>query len=280
MAGFSTEKVFGMTIRESANDGSDFTNPDADYRRLFLGEDGLFHLKDSAGTVTTPAFANPMTTAGDVIYGGASGTPTRLAIGTAGQVLKVNAGATAPEWGAAAGGSGALVFLEAHTASNSSSLDFTSFISSTYDTYKIEVVELVPGTNTASLVVSIGTGGGPTYDSGNNYEWAASGRTTGGAAYAINGSSGVAALFTTMSSDAGYGFGTASLTATGLQSTALRKTIQGTIQYVTSTGPASQFAVWGMQWITTGTAVTALRFSMTSGNITSGTIRIYGVVKA
>lgn len=34
--------------------------------------------------------ANPMTTAEDIIYGGASGTPTRKAIGTAGQVLGVN----------------------------------------------------------------------------------------------------------------------------------------------------------------------------------------------
>lgn len=50
-----------------------------------------------------PLMNNPMTTAGDVIYGGASGAPTRLAVGTAGQVLKVNAGATAPEWGAASG---------------------------------------------------------------------------------------------------------------------------------------------------------------------------------
>lgn len=48
-----------------------------------------------------PLMNNPMTTAGDVIYGGASGAPTRLAVGTAGQVLKVNSGATAPEWGAA-----------------------------------------------------------------------------------------------------------------------------------------------------------------------------------
>jgi hypothetical protein len=49
---FSVAKLFGMTIRESATDGSDFTNPDADYRRLFLGEDGQLHLKDSAGAVT------------------------------------------------------------------------------------------------------------------------------------------------------------------------------------------------------------------------------------
>lgn len=59
---FSLANLFGMTIRESATDGSDFTNPDADYRRLFLGEDGALHLKDSAGSVT------------DV--GGALGVPT------------------------------------------------------------------------------------------------------------------------------------------------------------------------------------------------------------
>lgn len=51
---FSTAKLHAMTIRESATDGSDFTNPDADYRRLFLGEDGKLHVKDSAGTVTDP----------------------------------------------------------------------------------------------------------------------------------------------------------------------------------------------------------------------------------
>lgn len=52
---------------------------------------------------------NPMTTQGDVIYGGASGTPARLGIGTAAQVLTVNAGATAPEWAdAAAGGGGGI----------------------------------------------------------------------------------------------------------------------------------------------------------------------------
>src|SRR5690349_20220456 len=52
MSAFSLEKIFGIKIRESANDGSDFTSPDADYRMLFLGEDGQLHVKDSAGAVT------------------------------------------------------------------------------------------------------------------------------------------------------------------------------------------------------------------------------------
>lgn len=38
------------------------------------------------------------TTAGDIIYWTGAGTPVRLPKGTAGQVLTMNAGATAPEW--------------------------------------------------------------------------------------------------------------------------------------------------------------------------------------
>lgn len=49
-------------------------------------------------SLITSKMTNPMTKAGDIIYGGTSGTPTRLAKGTAGQVLTMNSGATAPEW--------------------------------------------------------------------------------------------------------------------------------------------------------------------------------------
>lgn len=41
-----------LRLEEIASDGSTLTNPAADSRRLFLGEDGLLHLRDSAGTVT------------------------------------------------------------------------------------------------------------------------------------------------------------------------------------------------------------------------------------
>ena len=51
-------------------------------------------------TTASTAFnaLSPLTTAGDTLYGGTSGAGTRLAIGTAGQVLTVNGGATAPTW--------------------------------------------------------------------------------------------------------------------------------------------------------------------------------------
>jgi hypothetical protein len=80
---------------------------------------------DGAGTLTIAAtgggggMADPMTTQGDIIYRDASG-PQRLAKGTAGQVLTMNAGATAPEWAAAAGGSSALMGMITDNASTGS----------------------------------------------------------------------------------------------------------------------------------------------------------------
>lgn len=53
----------------------------------------------SGGTSwTTPSagMTNPMTTAGDIIVGGSSGTPARLANGTAGNLLR--AGTNGPEY--------------------------------------------------------------------------------------------------------------------------------------------------------------------------------------
>lgn len=59
--------------------------------------------KDDAGVVHTFAgLTNPMTTAGDIIYGGVGGAPARLAVGTNGFVLTLVAGL--PAWVAASGG--------------------------------------------------------------------------------------------------------------------------------------------------------------------------------
>lgn len=74
---------------------------------------GLIYQSDGSSTwstwatVTGSGFANPMTTAGDLITGGASGAPGRLAVGSNGQILSVVAGA--PAWAAAGGGSGLTV---------------------------------------------------------------------------------------------------------------------------------------------------------------------------
>lgn len=64
----NTTLIYGVHIRESANDGSDFTNATSDYRVLFLGEDGYLHVKDSAGTVTNAYAGSGNTLSSTIVY--------------------------------------------------------------------------------------------------------------------------------------------------------------------------------------------------------------------
>ena len=78
-----------------------------------------FVLVGSIGTAGIPL--STLTTAGDIVYATGASTPARLGIGTALQVLRTNAGATAPEWAAAA-----TLTLGTPVASTSgTSIDFT-----------------------------------------------------------------------------------------------------------------------------------------------------------
>jgi hypothetical protein len=65
--------------------------------------------------------------AGDVIYATADNTPARLGIGTAGQVLQVNSGATAPEWATPAGGGGKVLQVVSATYSTQTINSTTSY---------------------------------------------------------------------------------------------------------------------------------------------------------
>lgn len=57
-------------------------------------------------SIINTAISNPMTTSGDLIVGVTGSAPTRLAKGTAKQVLAVNSSANGLEWKSIGGGSG------------------------------------------------------------------------------------------------------------------------------------------------------------------------------
>jgi hypothetical protein len=71
-----------------------------------LVKDGAAAIRTLGSSIdTTTKNLNPETTAGDIAYRSATANVnTRLPLGTAGQVLKVNSGATAPEWATDASG--------------------------------------------------------------------------------------------------------------------------------------------------------------------------------
>ena len=87
----------------------------------------------------TTGMTNPMTTTGDTIYSSSGSTPARVGIGTAGQVLQVNSGATAPEWATPAGGTSGLNLISTTSFSAVSSVSITSPFSATYDNYLIRL---------------------------------------------------------------------------------------------------------------------------------------------
>ena len=101
-----------------------------------------WELMSSAGTNGSDGsdgtdLSTTLSTQGDILYRDGSGLQ-RLAKGTAGQVLKMNSGATAPEYGDAGGG--AFTFLTSTTVSSAvSSITFENFVnSSLYDTYMMD----------------------------------------------------------------------------------------------------------------------------------------------
>jgi hypothetical protein len=64
-----------------------------------------YYTSSAWANLDTTGMTNPMTTTADMIYSSSGSTPERLGIGTVGQVLTVNSGATAPEWAAPSSGS-------------------------------------------------------------------------------------------------------------------------------------------------------------------------------
>jgi len=89
-----------------------------------LVKDGASAIRTLGSSVDTTVKAlNPETTLGDLVYrSSTANVKTRLGLGTAGQVLTVNSGATAPEWATiAAGGMTLLETLSLTGASVTSS---------------------------------------------------------------------------------------------------------------------------------------------------------------
>ena len=122
---------------------------------------GAVQLSDSTSTTSSILAATPtavkaaydladaaiakstVTTAGDIIYRNAT-VPARLGIGTAGQILKVNSGATAPEWGTPS--AGGMSFISRTTFSNVASKTIDSLFSSSYYNYVVVIENISAAT--------------------------------------------------------------------------------------------------------------------------------------
>jgi len=246
--------------------------------RLYFATDGSGTLYRDNGSSwdsvegTGSGMTNPMTTAGDIIYGGASGTPTRLAIGTAGQVLKVNAGATAPEWGAASGG-GSLVLLSSSVL-GADAADIT--ITGLSGAYKDLVIVVRARGDAAGdygyLGFRVGSG---SIDTGTNYDWT---RSVFGSGSVINAGRGVASMDVLLhpanSATAGS-FGHNEIVIFDYASTSKFR-ILTSLGYMT--GATDHYALrGGGAWRNTANAIDQVRVLPISGNLRAGSaMYVYG----
>ena len=122
-----------------------------------LVKDGAAAIRTLGSSIdTTTKALNPSTTQGDIEYRSATAnTNNRLAIGTAGQILAVNSGATAPEW-ITAGGSFTGCSLTAGTQSITNDVRTAiAFTSEAYDTDGFHD----NATNNSRITIPAGKGG-------------------------------------------------------------------------------------------------------------------------
>tara|TARA_R100001129_G_scaffold167012_1_gene134388 strand:+ start:1014 stop:2912 length:1899 start_codon:yes stop_codon:yes gene_type:complete len=132
---------------------SDGTDPSyAQVATAMIADDAVSLAKMASGTD------------GNLITYDASGNPAHVATGSSGQVLTSNGAGAAPTFQAAGGG---LNHLTTATASSSASLDFTSLITSTYDVYLITLDEIMPATHAADLYLRLSGDNGSTFSSTN-----------------------------------------------------------------------------------------------------------------
>jgi hypothetical protein len=133
-----------------------------------ITQKGAVQLSDSTSTTSSILAATPtavksaydladaaiakstVTTAGDIIYRNAT-VPVRLGIGTANQVLRVNSGATAPEWATVA--SGGMTVLASGSLSGASVV--LSTISSGYYNLQLVVRNFTPSTTQNNLTIRV-----------------------------------------------------------------------------------------------------------------------------
>ena len=113
----------------------------------------------------TPTLGGNLTTGNYTVDGVNISQNIPSSLGTAGQVLSVNSGASATEWATPAAGS--MEFIASSGAiSNVANVSFTGFDASKYDSYRFVFSNIVPVNDNVSLDVRTSSDGGSSYDSG------------------------------------------------------------------------------------------------------------------
>ena len=201
---------------------------------------------------------------GDILYASAVDTLAKLTIGTDGQVLQV--ATDIPSWGASPGGSG-IVYLATATAAASATLEFTSLIDATYNSYLFIYDHIYPASDGVIFTMRTSTDGGVSYSStGGDYQSQLINVTAATTTTEISVSAEVGNVAnetmsgqTTLINPSGAAYATTYSIGGGKGSDGTLKAFHGA----------------GMRL--SAADVDAVQFLFKTGNIASGTIKMYGL---
>lgn len=170
------------------------------------------------------------------------------------------------------------VLLATRTASASANLNFTEFNNSVYRRYEFELDSILPATDNVALRMLTSTNGGSSYDTGvSDYAYAL---TEKGAGAESDATDSLAAAFMIICPSVGNAAGeqgvSGIVTVWGAGATA--KTTVRTFLHSFDALDGSPLMVNGVGARLASQDTDAVRFLFSSGNITSGTIRMFGII--
>jgi hypothetical protein len=175
-----------------------------------------------------------------------------------------------------------ITLISSQTASASASLSFTTGIDSTYRTYMFKFINILPATNNVEFQFNLSTDGGSNY---NVTKTTTSFKTrhdesdaSAELSYFTNYDLAQSTAFQTLSREQGNGADescSGTLQLFNPSSTTYVKHFIATTNFYNQGALCEGFYIGG--YGNTTSAVNAIRFKMSSGNIDAGTIHMYGI---
>ena len=178
--------------------------------------------------------------------------------------------------------SGAMTLLSTQTASSSSTISFTSGIDDTYDSYVFKFYDIHPANNGVNFTFQVDTGTNTNYNQTitstafQAYHGESGGSPTLG--YGSDKDQAQGTAFQVLMQPIGNGndeSGSGTLQLFNPSSSTFVKHFIGTTQYYNDGDYSQTLRTAG--YINTTTALTRVQFKMSSGNIDSGVIKLYGI---
>ena len=227
----------------------------------------LYFATRNVNTDTAPTERFRIGSAGQLGIGGAN-------YGTSGQVLTSGGSGAAPTWASPAAG-GSMIFISSVTASSSATVSFTG-IDSTYDVYVVELVTAKPAVNNDELRMRFSSNNGSTYFSGaSDYAFSWMENSSDSPTPSGNNSGAISHVPFAVVSSAPLGAGVNGFIKIFNPARAAYTLLLSNLT-CSSTGTRCRQNL-GNAVVLQSAAKNAVQLYFGSGNIASGTFRLYGI---